>query len=162
MQNRLITASNRPKVSAFLQGGFGRPAFNILSNDFDPYYIGGLRLNIPLTGFYTLKNGRNILALSQKSIDVQKETFRFNTNFALRQQNAEVTKLQALIQSDEEIIALRGSVKNTASVQLENGVITSSDYLREVNAEDSARQNKILHDIQLLMAQYTQKATTGN
>jgi outer membrane protein TolC len=36
---------------------------------------------------------------------------------------------------------------------LENGVITSSDYLREVNAEDQARQALITHQLQLLQAQ---------
>jgi hypothetical protein len=44
---------------------------------------------------------------------------------------------------------------------LENGVINSSDYLREVNAEDGARQNKILHEIQLLIAQYNERNTIG-
>lgn len=162
VQNQLLKAKNRPKLSFFFQGGIGRPAFNILSNDFEPYYIGGFRLNVPLSGYYTLKNERNIVSLNQHLLDIQKETFRFNTNFALLQQNAEVTKLLELIQTDEEIIKLRASVKKAAAAQLENGVITSSDYLREVNAEDAALQTKILHNIQLLLAQYTQKATSGN
>ncbi len=161
-QNGLLQSKNRPKIGFFFQGGIGRPAFNFLSNDFDPYYIGGLRLNVPLSGFYTLKNERNLLDLNKKTVDVQRAVFLFNTNLALKQQNAELSKLQALIRADEEIISLRGSVKNTASVQLENGVITSNDYLREVNAEDSARQAKILHDIQYLMAAYNLKTTTGN
>ncbi len=162
VQNGLLLSKNRPKIGLFFQGGIGRPAFNFLSNDFDPYYIGGLRLNVPLSGFYTLKNERKLLDLNKKTVDVQRAVFLFNTNFALKQQNAELSKLQALIRADEEIIVLRGSVKNTASVQLENGVITSNDYLREVNAEDGARQSKILHDIQYLMAAYNLKTTTGN
>lgn len=161
VQNRMLTARNMPKLNLFFQGGFGRPAFNILSNDFEAYYIGGLRLNVPLTGYYTLKNERNLLEINRKTVDVQKDVFLFNTRYALRQQNAEVAKLQELIDVDENIIRLRSSVKNTASVQLENGVITSNDYLREVNAEDAARQTKILHDLQLLMAEYTQKTTSG-
>ena len=161
-QNKFLSAKNRPKLSFFFQGGFGLPTFNILSNEFKPYYIGGARLTIPLSGLYTLKRDRGLLELNRRTIDLQKDVFLFNTNFALSQQNEEITKLRALIRSDEEIIALRGSVKNAASAQLENGVITSNDYLREVNAEDAARQNKILHSIQLLMASYNQKATTGN
>ncbi len=160
-QNRLLTARNLPKLNFFFQGGYGRPALNVLSNDFESFYIGGFRLNVPLSGYYTLKNERNLLKLNQKSLEVQKAVFLLNTNYTLRQQNAEVAKLQALIQVDDEIIALRGSVKNTASVQLENGVITSNDYLREVNAEDAARQTKILHGIQLLMAQYSEQITRG-
>jgi hypothetical protein len=63
---------------------------------------------------------------------------------------------------DDEIIPLRENVKKAALAQLENGVINSGDYLREINAEDNARQTKILHEIQLLLAQYKVLNTTGN
>jgi outer membrane protein TolC len=69
-QNNLITAQNNPKLSFFAQGGFGKPAFNILSNDFDPFYIGGLRLNFPLTGFYTAKNNRSLINIKKQNINI--------------------------------------------------------------------------------------------
>ena len=162
LQHNLLTARNRPKVSLFLQTGFGRPALNLLSNDFEPYFIGGLRVQYPLSFLYTLKNDKALIDLSRAQVGLQKETFLFNTRLALRQQNAEIAKLESLLQTDEEIIGLRSGIKNTTSVQLENGVVNANDYLREVNAEDYARQNKLLHEIQLLMAQYQQKTTTGN
>lgn len=161
-QYKMLTARNLPKLNLFVQGGYGRPALNMLSNDFEAYYIGGVRLNWSLSGLYTLRKDKALLDLNRKTIAVQKETFLFNTNYTLRQQSAEVNKYSELLTSDNDIIALRASVKQTASVQLENGVITSNDYLREVNAEDKARQNKIVHEIQLLMAQYAQQTTTGN
>ena len=46
--------------------------------------------------------------------------------------------------------------------QLENGTATTNDYLIAVNAEAQARQNLILHEIQLIMYQYNAKTTTGN
>jgi hypothetical protein len=79
----------------------------------------------------------------------------------MKNQQGEVSKLQQVLTSDDEIIALREKIKSTASAQLENGVINSTDYLREVNAEDQARQSKILHEIQLLLAQYNLKTTRG-
>ena len=72
-----------------------------------------------------------------------------------------MTKFQNVLASDDEIIELREKIKNTASAQLGNGVINSNDYLREVTAEDQARQTKILHEIQLLLAQYNLQTTTG-
>lgn len=161
-QYKMLTARNLPKLNLFVQGGYGRPALNMLSNDFEAYYIGGVRLNWSLSGLYTLRKDKALLDLNRKTIAVQKETFLFNTNYTLRQQSAEVNKYTELLTSDYDIIALRTRVKQTASAQLENGVITSNDYLREVNAEDKARQNKIVHEIQLLMAQYAQQNTTGN
>ncbi|HEU5365163.1 MAG TPA: TolC family protein [Hanamia sp.] len=160
-QNKLLAAKNNPKISLFLQGGYGRPAFNILSNNFDPFYIGGLRFTFPLSNFYTIKNDRELINISKQNIDVQKNTFLFNTQLAITRQSTDITKLQAFLKTDDEIILLRTNVKKAALAQLENGVINSSDYLREVNAEDAARQNKILHEIQLLMAQYNERNTTG-
>jgi hypothetical protein len=95
-------------------------------------------------------------------VTVQKERFVFETNLLLKQTNAEVTKLRDLLDTDQEILLLRTSVKNAASAQLENGVITVNDYLREVLNEESARQQAILHNIQLLQAQQAIKITTGN
>jgi outer membrane protein TolC len=161
-QNKILSARNLPRLNLFVQGGYGRPALNMLSNNFEPYYIGGVRLNWSLSGLYTTKRERAQLDITRKNIDVQKETFLFNTNFTLKQQNGEVNKYNDLLVADEEIVALRTSVKNTASVQLENGVINTNDYLREVNAEDQARQNRIVHEIQSLMAQYALQTTTGN
>ncbi len=160
-QNNLLTAKNNPKISFFVQGGYGRPAFNILSNNFDPFYIGGLRFTFPLSGFYTIKNERNLINISRQNIDVQKNTFLFNTQLAIKQQSADITKLQSFLKTDDEIISLRTNVKKAALAQLENGVLNSSDYLREVNAEAAARQNKILHEIQLLLAEYNERNTTG-
>ncbi|WP_317897589.1 TolC family protein [Aurantibacillus circumpalustris] len=161
IQNDLLKAKNLPKFNAFVQGGYGRPALNFLSNKFEPYYVGGIRMNWSLTGLYTLKKEKAILDINRQSIDLQKELFLFNTNFALKQQSAEVSKLQKLLLSDNQIILLRSDIKQSANVQLQNGVINSTDYLREVNAEDQARGNRVLHEIQLLMAEYAQQNTIG-
>jgi outer membrane protein TolC len=162
VQNKLISTRNMPKFSLFFQGGLGQPSpVNMLSNKLSTYYIGGLRLNWALTSFYTSSKERQIIAINQNIINTQRETFLFNTNITLKQQNSEITKLQQLITSDDEIIILRTSVKEASNAQLENGVITVNDFLREVNAEDQARQSKLLHETQLLMAQYNYQTTAG-
>jgi len=162
VQNELLTSKALPKLSLFFQGGMGRPALDLLSNNLDAYYIGGIRLTWSPSVFYTLKKERALIDINRKTLDVQKETFLFNTNLTVKQQDAEIDKYQQLLASDDEIIGLRSKVKTTAMAQLENGVITSNDFLTEVNDEDQARQGKILHEIQLLMAQYNQQTTTGN
>lgn len=160
-QNNLLSARNRPKMSFFVEGGFGKPAFNILSNDFDPFYIGGLRFSFPISGFYSLKNERALLDINRKNVSVQRQTFLFNTQIAVKQQNAGILKFKQFLKTDDEIISLRESVKKVSLAQLQNGVINSNDYLRDVNAEYQARQNKNLHEIQMLMAEYEQRHILG-
>ena len=162
VQEKLITAKNMPRVSVFFQGGLGRPALNMLNPDFAGYYIGGLRLNWNLTGFYTYNKEKKMLALNQSAIDIQRETFLFNTNLTLKQQNADITKMQELIETDRSIVALRENVKNTTQNQLTYGTATTNDYLIAVNAEDQAKQSLILHEIQLLMTEYNAQTTAGN
>lgn len=161
-QEKLITAKNLPRLSAFFQGGLGRPGLNMLNNDFQGYYIGGLRLSWNITGFYTYKNEKKMIINSQSMIDIQKEIFLFNTNLTLKQQNADITKMQELIETDKSIVTLRESVKNTTQNQLTYGTATTNDYLIAVNAEDQAKQNLILHEIQLLMTEYNTHTTAGN
>lgn len=162
IQERLLNNRNIPHVNLFLQGGYGKPGLNFLSNDFSFYYIGGIRLSWNISGLYTYRKQKKDLILKKESIDVQQDLFLFNTNLALTQKNAEIIKLKRLIESDYEIIKLRESVKNRTKNQLENGTATASDYILQINAEDRARNSLLLHEIQLLMTQYNYKITSGN
>ncbi|MBI1783391.1 MAG: transporter, partial [Sphingobacteriales bacterium] len=103
-----------------------------------------------------------LVRVNNQIVDVQKNLFLLNTNTQLKQQQAEIDKIEQLIARDEEIIELRVSVKQAANAQLENGVITANDYLREVNAEDQARQTRITHELQLLQAKINYLTTSGN
>jgi hypothetical protein len=91
----------------------------------------------------------------------RQETFLFNTRLVAEQQYGDIKKTEQLLQTDDEIIRLRNKVQQVSALQLEQGVITSGDYIRELNAADKARQNKILHEIQLLMAQQQLQWTTN-
>jgi outer membrane protein TolC len=160
-QIRLIHSKNLPKASLFLQGGYGRPGLNFLENQFNFFYTTGVRFSWSLGGLYTSKKEKELIEVNKKLVEVQKETFLLNTNTALKQQQAEIDKLQQLVVTDNEIIALRISVKDAAKAQLENGVMTANDYLREVNAEDQAKQTLITHQLQLLQAQINYQTISG-
>ena len=157
-QKANINSKNLPKLGAFFQGGYGKPAFNMLKNEFDLFYIGGVRLNIPISGFYTKKNDLALIATQQEEIEVQKENFLFNQQFQTIQNNNELEKIQLLIDKDNELIILRESIKKATLAQLENGIINTSDYLREVNELDRAKNQKITHEIQYLLTQYNLKS----
>lgn len=161
-QYQLGKTKTMPRVGLFFQGGYGKPALNQLLNEFDTYYIGGIRLNWSLSGFYNSKRDKQLFDINLQQVNAQKEAFVFNTNLATNQQKGELTKLQKLIEVDDQIIELRTRIKITAEVQQENGVITTNDYLRELNAEDQAKQNRLLHEMQMLMALYAYQNTIGN
>ncbi len=161
-QNKVIQSKNLPKASLFFQGGYGRPGLNMLDNQFDLFYISGVKLNWPVSNLYTKKKEKQLVKVNQQIVDTKKETFLLNTNTQLKQQQSDIEKLEQLIATDKEIIEIRASVKDAARAQLENGVITANDYLREINAEDQARQALITHELQLLQATINYKTISGN
>lgn len=161
-QRKIINTKNTPKLGAFFQGGYGKPGFNMLKNEFDIFYIGGIRLNIPISGFYTQKNDLALLENQSQDIEIQRENFLFNQNFIEIQQRNDLEKIQNLIDKDNELIELRKNIKTASLAQLENGVINTNDYLREVNAEEQAILTKITHEIQYLLTQYNLKAQLNN
>ncbi|HMZ23753.1 MAG TPA: asparagine synthase-related protein, partial [Saprospiraceae bacterium] len=71
-------------------------------------------------------------------------------------------EMKELLESDKAIVVLRANVTSTTSNQLALGTATTNDYLVAINAEDQARQNMLLHQIQLLMIGYHLKTITGN
>ncbi len=162
VQQEMISTRKIPKVSLFLQGGYGKPGFNFLKNKFDFYYIGGIRFNWSLASVYTSRNDHQLFDLNKSMISTQKETFLYNTNLSLSRQESEITKYDDLVEVDHQIIALYESILTSYAAQLESGTITTNEYLTHLNAIDVARQNLVLHQAQLLMAQYNYKTTSGN
>jgi len=161
-QKLLLNAGNLPKLNAFIQGGVGDPGLNMFQPGLSPFYIGGLRLSWNFSGLYTQKNNIRKLNTSKKSTDIQKETFLFNTGLANKQQQTEIEKLQSALAKDDEIIRLRENIKKSASIKVDNGTLTVTDLIREINAEDQAKQLKALHEIQLIMNVYQLKNNTNN
>jgi len=161
-QHQMIHSKNIPRVNLFAQGGYGKPGFNQLKNEFALYGIGGVRLSWSLSNFYTSRRERQIVTVNQKINAVQEDVFLFNTGTQLVQQQSEIVKYQDLIKVDEQIIDVRAKVTESAKAQLQNGVINSSDYLREINAEDQAKSLFILHQVQLLQAKINYQTIKGN
>jgi outer membrane protein TolC len=158
----LITAKNLPKFNLFLQAGAGRPALNMLSNEFNLYYIGGARLSWNIGGFYTYRKERKINSLNQDGIALQKDLFLFNTQIQLKEQEQDILKSEALMKSDQQIVKLQEDIARSTQLQLAEGSATSTDYILALNARDKAQQNLLLHEVQLLMAQYQHLTNSGN
>lgn len=140
-----------------MQGVYGKPGLNILKNDFSPYYIVGIRLNWNFSSLYTLKNDKRKLETQRQQIQTQKDLFLFNTHLQLAEEEGEITALRQQMRSDDEIIRLRANIRRAAEAKVANGSLSVTEMLEEVVRESMAKQDKALHEIQLLMNIYQQK-----
>lgn len=161
-QQKTIGARNMPKLALFAQGGYAKPALNMLSNDFALFGIGGIRLSWNFGGFYTSKNERRLLENQAEMVTTQEQTFKYNTNIQLVQVQNEIDKTNELIQQDDKLVQLRNRIRLSSESKYKNGVYTTNDLVRDINAESDARVQKAAHQVQQALNMYTHKYISGN
>jgi len=161
LMKNMVTTKWNPKFYAFGQLGYGRPGFNLLSNDFSTFWIFGAKLSWNFFNWNQNRNEKKILDIQKEIIRTQKETFDKNIRVTADKESGEILKIAGILQQDKEIIALRMKITKTASVQLDNGVITSSDFIDRLNEETQARLSFELDKIQLEQAKISYLYTLG-
>jgi len=157
-----IKADLMPKFGLFLTGGYGNPGLNMFKDGFSAYYIGGVRLSWNIGGFYTFKNRQNLLNTNRNTVAIQRETFLFNTSLNKSSKENEIDKYREMLKLDEEIIKLRNSMKLATESKVANGTANVTDLMREVIAEELAKQNKIMHETEMLQTIYNLKFIVNN
>lgn len=162
IQKNVLRHENLPKLSVFCQGNYGRPGYNFLNTDLRMYGIVGLSINLNINNVVIQKNRVHSLEINKKIVESQKETFNMNLQISLEQKEIEINKYQTILSKDEEIVSKRKEILKAFESQLENGAITSTEYLTELNATNTAELNQVLHKVQKTIAQAQYNLLTGN
>jgi outer membrane protein TolC len=154
--------SMMPKIYAFGQFGYGKPGLNMLNNEFDDYYIVGASLKWNFWDWNKSRREKQVYAIQKQMIATRRDNFNKNLNIDLENRLAAIKRSEEAIQRDKEIVELRIGITQVAQSQLNNGVITSTDFLNELNAETQALINLETHKIQLVQAKANYLLATGN
>lgn len=160
-QDARIRAGLMPRLGLFVTGGYGKPGLDMLENDFKAYYLAGVKLSWNIGNFWTKKNDQAKIQTSIRSIEAARETFIFNTDLDIAQRNSAIDSYFEQLKYDDEIIALHASVRRASEAKMANGTLSGTDLTRDIHAEQSAIQNKILHEMELLLAIYNLKYVTN-
>ncbi len=152
LMQSMVTTKWNPKFFAFGQAGIGRPALNMLSSSFEPFYIVGVKLNWNPLNWNANKNEKKILGIQSDILLTQQVSFDKNLKIQAEKDLSEIQKTEDVIKQDQEIIALREKISQSASSQLNNGVITSSDYVTRLTEERQSRLSYEIHRVQLVKA----------
>lgn len=158
----MLKSSHMPYLYAFGQGGYGRPGLNMLTNDFDSWYMVGLGFSWNLWDGNKTKNDRAALRTQKKSIDISRENFERNIKLSLTQEKNNVQKLEILLISDQELLKLKEKIAKRSQSALDNGTITSADYIRDLNAALQAKNSLNIHQLQLIQAKINYQTILGN
>jgi len=150
---KVIETKRMPKAFGFATLGYGNPpGSNFFKDEFAPYYILGAGVKWNIFDWDKAKNEKQVITLQLGIIDNRKNDLTDNLNRLRESKNSEITSLRALIETDSELITLRKRITASAESQYENGTITATEYLNEMNSERQALVNFEIHKIDLSLA----------
>jgi len=165
-QEKALDAALMPKLSVFVQGYYGYPGYNMfedmMSHRWSWNGLIGARLSWNIGALYTRKNDKAKIQLQRDMATTSRDVFLFNNQLEQIRQNEDIERYRRLMASDEEIIALRSSVRKAAESKLAHGIIDVNDLVREINNENAARLQMSVHEIEMLKEMYDLRFTTNN
>ena len=160
-QKRMLDVAVMPKFAFFAQGWYGKPGLNIFD---DMMYdrlswngILGISFKWDISGFYTRKNDLRRIEMSKRSVEHQRAAVEWNTGIRQTQIQAAIDRMYGMKASDDEIVRLRQSVRQSSESMYRNGVITVNDLLRDIMNENKAMNDRALHELELLKNIYDMK-----
>ncbi len=149
---KLHQRNRRPVLAAFGQAGYGNPGYNMLNDEFDTFWLVGVKLKWTPWDWKQSRRSREVAEHQKELINFQRESFDLQQKRELLEVSGLAQQYLQIMEKDEEIIELQSEVTDDYRNQLKNGAITSSDYVSELNAEARARLDRDLHELQYLQS----------
>ena len=164
-QEKALDAALMPRLGVFAQGYYGYPGYNLfddmMSRKFSWNGMIGARISWNIGALYTRKNDKAKIQMQRENAEVSRERFVFDNRLEQIQQSENISRYRKLMEEDDEIIALRSSVRKAAESKLSHGIIDVNDLLKEINNENRARVQQTMHEIEMLKEIYDLKFTTN-
>ena len=161
-QKAIVRSSRRPTLSAFATLGAGNPGYNIFDDQPAPMGMVGARLQWRIFDWNRAGNETKILTAGQDAARYDQYRVRVRLLTELKAQEREIEMMNALLAKDEELIRLRADIAAIKAAALENGTITSTDYISELNREEEARLNQRVHELRLILAKLNYMTLQGD
>lgn len=165
VQEKLLKSNLMPRLSAFAQGYFGYPGYDMYHDmlHHNPTLNGmiGAKLSWSIGALYTNKNDRTKIQLQKEQNENAREVFLFNNKLEQIGNDENIEKYQKMMAEDKNIIDLRRNVRMSAESKLNHGIIDINNLLQEINRENNAKSNMAVHEIEMLKEMYDKKYTVN-
>lgn len=159
--SELLKKQRNPQIYGFGQAGYGRPGLNMLDPDFNTYYLAGAGLSWRVFDWKNNRREREVIRLQQDVVQTERQQFERNVQIALDREKKKINQLTEVLESDRELIALQEQITKSSASKHENGTITTSDYIQDVNAEMTARITFETHKVELEAAKISYQNIKG-
>jgi outer membrane protein TolC len=160
-QTAMIAAQEKPRLSAYGRVGYGRPGLDLLSRDFQSYWIAGLQVHWAPWTWGNTDRDREIAGVQQEIVATNEAAFTRGLNRGIQQSIATIARLDSTLALDEQIIALRERIDRETRAKLREGVVTAAEYVDKSTDVLAARLARVQHRVELAHARATLLTTLG-
>ncbi len=152
----LQQVKRRPRLVAFGQAGVGMPGYNMLNDQVDTYYMAGARVQWNIWDWNVVNRERQILEKQQQVLEHAQETFSIQVRAGIENELARMEHYRDAMALDDKMLQMRMEITAAAVSKVDNGVISTTEYLQVLNEEQLTRIARTGHHIRLLqsMANY--------
>ncbi len=151
-----------PKFFAFGKAGYGRPGYDFMNTDMHTYAIIGAKFTWDIFDWNMFKKQKQKIRLQQQVIQDNRATLQKQLSIEDQQYLAEISQYKQQIEIDKEIIKLKESVYKAGESRMNNGTITSTEFLKMFNEWKRAKLTSELDKLKLMAAELNYNYAKGN
>lgn len=150
---KLRESQRRPKVFGFATLGYGNPpGNNFFKDEFAPFAIVGAGIRWNIYDWDKTSGEIQVIDYQKSLADIRKADLSAQLNRLLETKMAEIKNLEARLETDSDLIEIRKRITQAAGSRFENGVITATEFMHELNAEKQAVINQEINRVRLALS----------
>lgn len=152
-QKALVASNEKPFVSAYGRAGVGKPGYNFLDNELNPYFIAGVRVQWKPWDWGARDRDKRAIELQQDSLDADEATLARSFERAIQSDVAMAAHLNAIRDDDDRIVALRELIQHETRVRFDEHVVTAAEYVDKQTDVLEAQLLRATHRVALAQSQ---------
>lgn len=148
----LAGSKRLPHVYAFGQAGVGMPGYNMLNDQVDSYFMVGAGLKWNIWDWSKTKREKQIMEKQKLMIENTRESFSMRIEAGLDKELENMEHYRNALSLDDKMLEMRMDITRNAAAQLDNGTMSATSYVLELNEENLTRIKRSTHKLQLMKA----------
>ncbi len=158
----LLKKQRMPLLYAFGQTGYGKPGYNMLSGEWDFYYMVGAGLRWKIWDWNLSARERQLVEHQRNMLKNQRASFDMEMESRKVQEEARIKQYKKSMEMEEQVLKLQQEISKQAATKLANGTITATAYITELNKEILARITLATHQVKLMQSTANYLTIEGN
>jgi outer membrane protein TolC len=157
----LVATENRPMLSAFAEGGVGRPGLNQFESDPAAFWQGGVRVTWRPWTWRSAEQSAGALRSQAAVVAADALALAARLSRAVEADLAMIRHLREGFADDARLITLRAEIEQAAQAELAEGIITAARYVEARTDLAEARLAERRHRAELVRAEAAFLTTLG-